>query len=82
MSEGGKRKLTNAQRKALDWLPADGGWRVKPGRLSAALSSLYLAHSGTVQCEWGDFGPKGGREQRWRLTAAGLALFAENQHDR
>ena len=40
MSDG---KLTEAQKRARDWLPADGSWRTDPGRLTAALSSLSIA---------------------------------------
>ena len=65
--------FTDAQRRALEWLPSDGTWRTNPGRLSAALSSLSLAHKGLVLSEWGDFGPRGGRVLRWRLTSVGVA---------
>ena len=64
--------LTPAQRRALEWLPANGKGRFRPGRLVAALNSLFLAHREWVNCEWGNFGPRGGREQRWYLTAAGI----------
>ena len=70
-------RFTTAQRNALDWLPADGSWRIKPGKLAAALNSLSLSHRGLVECEWGDFGPRGGRELRWRLTSHGVAVKSE-----
>lgn len=68
-----KNEFTDSQRRALDWLPSDGSWRTQPGRLSAALNSLALSHKGLVQYEWGDFGPRGGRMLRWRLTSVGVA---------
>jgi DNA-binding PadR family transcriptional regulator len=66
--------FTAAQKRALEWLPADGSWRINPGRLSAALNSLALR--GVVKSEW-DFGPRGGRVLRWRLTETGMMLQAE-----
>jgi hypothetical protein len=69
--------FTNAQKRALEWLPADGSWRINPGRLRAALSSLARQHRGVVKSEFGDFGPRGGRVLRWRLTETGMMLQAE-----
>ena len=63
---------TDAQKRALEWLPSDGSWRLNPGRLGAALSSLALQHSGLVKSEFGYFGPRGGRALRWRLTSDGV----------
>ena len=71
--------MTSAQRRALDWLPADGSWRTNPGRLAAALKSLSLNHKDWVESEWGAFGPRGGRELRWRLTDRGVAVMAALQ---
>ena len=65
--------FTDAQQRALEWLPSDGSWRINPGRLSAALNSLSLHHRGLIVSEWGDFGPRGGRALRWRLTSAGVS---------
>ena len=67
-------KMTEAQKKALDWLPSDGSWRMKPGRLAATLNSLKLYWSGYVECEWGNFGLRGGLGWRWRLTDKGVGL--------
>jgi len=67
-------RLTDAQQRARDWIPADGSWKLNPGRLVAALNSLSLAWSQCVEQEWGDFGPRGGRCQRWRLTEEGVRM--------
>jgi hypothetical protein len=68
------RRYTAAQLKAFAWLPSDGSWRDSPGRFVSALSSLSLS-SGLklAESEWGDFGPRGGRILRWRLTPHGRA---------
>jgi len=68
--------LTEAQMRALSWLPADGSWRTKPGRLVAALNSLSLGVSGSVAMRQGNFGPRGGYEQKWCLTDAGRTMRA------
>jgi len=70
--------MTDAQKLALEWLPKDGAWRVSPGRLSAALGSLSMYHSGCVKMEWAPCGPRGGMLQRWRLTDAGIAALVVN----
>lgn len=70
-----ERRLTNSQLKALAWLPADGSWTIQsPGRLSAAINSLTLFHKDLAEAEWGDFGPRGGRCLRLRLTRQGVEL--------
>lgn len=69
--------LTEAQKRALAWLPADGGWKINPGRLHAALESLRSYHRTAIEVEAGVFGPRGGWIYRYRLTPAGLALKAE-----
>ena len=69
-----KRRLTDAQRRAIEWLPANGTWKINPGRLAAALSSLSIAWQGCVECEWGKFGLRAGRCQRWRLNSLGVEL--------
>jgi len=68
-------RLTPAQQRAIDWIPKDGAWRIKPGRLSAALSSLWLNFPGCVERNWGKHGPRGGWESAWRLTPAGIKQF-------
>jgi hypothetical protein len=65
---------TQAQVKAFEWLPSDGSWRLRPGKMASALNSLWLSHEKLVESEWGDFGPRGGREVRWRLTKAGVNM--------
>ena len=65
--------FTRAQRRALEWLPSDGSWKTKPGRLSGALSSLRVGHRGLVEHQFGAFGPRGGYTSRWRLTLEGVA---------
>ncbi len=67
-------RLTAAQKRARDWLPADGAWRINPGRLSAALNSLSIAWPGCVEREWGAHGPRGGHTGRWRLNARGVEV--------
>lgn len=67
-------KLTAAQKRARDWLPQDGSWRIHPGRLVAALNSLSLAWAGCVEMQRGPFGPRGGHVDRWRLTAKGVEV--------
>lgn len=66
------RKLTAAQKRAIDWLPADGSWRIHPGRTVAALQSLSLVWPGCLEREWGAFGPRGGQTARWRLNSRGV----------
>jgi len=70
--------MTEAQLRAVAWL--DASWKIRPGRLVAALNSLSLFYPGHVEAQWGDFGPRGGREQRWRLTDVGMALKARAIH--
>ena len=69
-----KKQLTGPQLKALEWLPSDGAWKIKPGRLAAALTSLSYAK--LCEYEFGDFGPRGGSVQRWRLTPEGVKQAA------
>lgn len=68
--------FTKAQKKAMAWLPADDSWRINPGRTAAALHSLACYHRGLTVAEFGDFGPRGGRTMRYRLTDAGVKTFA------
>ncbi len=67
-------RLTDAQKRALDWLPADGAWKLNPGCLTAALNSLSFAWTGCIEHEWGAFGPNGGRVIRWRLNDRGIEI--------
>jgi hypothetical protein len=69
--------LTQAQRHALDWLPADGAWRTKLASNALAIHALRLGHPGIVEQESGRFGPRKGRMWRYRLTAVGVALRAQ-----
>lgn len=67
-------KLTDAQKRALLWLPKDGGWREKPGRISAALNSLSVRHGDFLEIEaCGFVGLRGAYIYRFRLTPAGIA---------
>lgn len=59
--------LTMAQQRALSFLTSE--WK-KPGRLSAACSSLRNYHPSLVEEEW-LVGPRGGRSLQYRLTIAG-----------
>jgi len=67
-------KLTEAQKRARDWLPADGAWRGNAGRFSAALNSLSIAWPGGVEMEWSEPGPGGDWKSQWRLTPNGVDL--------
>ena len=74
--------FTDPQRRALKWLPSDGSWARKPGKTNAsALYSLKLYHRDLIEIEIGDFGPRGGREFRYRLTTAGQAKQQELPDD-
>lgn len=62
-------RLTPAQRRALDWLPADGGWRSGPSEKDAAvLRRLWDREDGIV--DWAT------HRRHYRLTPAGIALKA------
>lgn len=65
-------RLTAAQKRAIEWLPADGSWRVNAGRLVSALNSLSHAWPMAVESQWGPFGPKGGHICRWRFNEKGV----------
>lgn len=69
-----ERQFTDAQRRALAWLPPDGTWCGKVGRMGPALDSLRLYHRDLIDSEWADAGPRGGRLLRRRLTAAGIVV--------
>jgi hypothetical protein len=68
-------RLTPAQIKAKAWIPVDGSWRSKPGRLTAALNSLSTAWPGALECEWAACGPRAGMQHRWRLTPHGVHVM-------
>lgn len=65
-------QLTDAQRRAKDWLPPDGSWKQSAGGMAAALSSLSLAWPGCVTRKWRKAGPRGGTALWWRLTEVGV----------
>lgn len=60
--------FTAAQLRALDFLPVDGGWTLLSGNIGRAINSLYLSHARLIETQWGDFGKRGGRALRVRLT--------------
>ena len=64
---------TVAQKRALEWLPADGGWKIRPGRMAAAISSLSTYYQTFVEAQAGPYGPRGGHTWRYRLTPEGVA---------
>lgn len=71
-----KPKLTAAQRRAVDWLPADGSWGVQIVGVGRALLAFQkCAGLGCVECDGGNYGPRSGFAIRWRLTRAGIAIF-------
>jgi hypothetical protein len=51
------KTLTPAQKRAIEWLPADGSWRTDAGRLVCALNSASLA--GLADGVWADCGARG-----------------------
>ena len=65
--------FTAAHIRALEWLPTDGTWRLKPDlSIAPALHSLVLYHSNLAVSENGTFGPRGGYCSRFRLTPLGV----------
>ena len=71
-------KITEPQRRALEWLPADGSWRAQPGSLFPAVESARYA--GLAERELGAFGARGGTMYRYRLTTKGKAA-KDTPHD-
>jgi hypothetical protein len=72
--------LTAAQKRALMWLPADGGWTTEkaPDRSTVqGLQMLTFKWLGLAEYEFGDFGARGGRCIRRRLTPDGIAARKE-----
>lgn len=67
-------RLTGPQRRAIEMLPADGSWTTMFHGISAALNSLVLRHPTLAETEWGDFGPRGGKMRRARLTKTGVKV--------
>ena len=65
--------LTQAQKRALAWLPADGGWRFIAAS-TLALESLHRL--GLVDWTVADHRPEEPCD-RFRLTPTGIALRAE-----
>lgn len=65
-------RFTEPQRRALLWLPANGGWSGKPGKMAPALDSLFTYCMTMVDMEQGRIGPRGGWGRRFRLTALGI----------
>lgn len=68
--------ITPSMRRALEWLPADGSWKIRPGPVAPALNSLALRRPGWINREWGKFGARGGHAERWRLTPEGVKEVA------
>ncbi len=67
-------RFTGPQLRALEWLPPDGSWVVKPPQaISRGIDSLHLYYKPLCDVEFGDFGPRGGRCRRARLTPDGVA---------
>lgn len=74
-------RLTDAQRRALLWLPGDGAWTTKLDRsVSAAVDSLSLYHRTLIEVEWRK-SPRGGYRLclQYRLTPAGIARRAQEE---
>ena len=67
-----KPKLTAAQQRAVDWLPADGNWSSGAGYLGLPLSRIVRLFGNLVEFRtdpsvWG--------RANYRLTPAGVAMF-------
>lgn len=69
-------RFTKAQLKALEWLPGDGSWATQPGRTERAIHSLILYFPTLAECEFGNFGLRGGSMMRYRLTPRGAEIKA------
>jgi len=67
------RLFTEPQLRALMFLPADGSWLTKAGRMSAACDSLQFYHRDLCESSWEYFGARGGWAIAHRLTSAGIA---------
>ena len=77
-----RKNFTKAQKRAFDWLPADGSWREMPGKLSPALDSLWLCHRDLLTYEFGrKYGSSGGEGRRWRLTEVGISFKTAESED-
>ncbi len=76
-------KLTEAQKRALLWLPADGAWTLKESTrdVSAALGSLTLYHRDLARSGWLKT-PRGRRYLAFRLTPAGIAARQAGEEGR
>jgi hypothetical protein len=68
--------LTDAKMRALKWLPADGSWGRKPGKIHSALRGLKQSFRDHLEMRVGPLGPRGGTEIQWRLTEAGRVMRA------
>lgn len=67
--------FTAAQLRAIQWLDEWGSWQIVSGGIGRSINSLSLASGPhVVEVEWGDFGSRGGRKQRARLTLAGMDI--------
>ena len=72
------RALTDAQARALVWLPADGAWVSTPRAIAAAVQSLELYHKRLVISDWGwSCGRRPYDRLHYRLTDAGIAARAK-----
>ena len=61
--------MTLAQRKALEWLPADGSYKGRPRGLVRALASLSLGYPGCIRFDF--------LTESYRLTPLGQKLREE-----
>jgi hypothetical protein len=68
-------KLTEPQKRALMWLPKDGGWVGNVGRgMSGACGSLALYHSDLCEHSYRPMEMSDVVAHAYRLTHAGLEL--------
>ncbi len=68
--------LTDAQARALMWLPIDGSWVQAPRSISGACASLNLYCRALADCRLGEFGRRGAWVTQYRLTEHGVAARA------
>ena len=70
------RPLTDAQARALLWLPADGAWTRAPRPVCDGCDSLSRYHRALAERRQGLFGARGGWITEYHLTDAGIAARA------
>lgn len=65
--------LTPAQRRALEWLPADGNWDRPHREALRGLANLARWHPNLVEVRIATYVGVPGKHKNYRLTADGVA---------